>query len=68
MVIAIIVILVAFIDKQDKGLVKLQNLNSLMASGIRKDAFRCSDAKKYFAKVKVEVDCKHIDMEVTYGY
>ncbi|MHA1401535.1 MAG: hypothetical protein ACTSQE_14390 [Candidatus Heimdallarchaeaceae archaeon] len=33
-------------------------------SGRRVDPFRCSDAKYYFEKVGVEVDCRSIDCEV----
>lgn len=32
--------------------------------GRRTDPFRCSDAKEYFHKVGVEVDCQKIEKEV----
>lgn len=36
----------------------------IVNKGERFDPFRCSDAKKYFEKLGVEVDCEKIDKEV----
>lgn len=40
--------------------------SEIIQQGRRDDPFRCSDAREYFEKLEIEVDCQRIDFEVNH--
>ena len=51
-------------DGQSQGIAMLKKIITDKKKGRRKNPFRCSDAKYYFSKLNIDVDCSQIEEEV----
>jgi len=56
--------LIEIVNKRTKEIEQLINDKK---KGRRKDPFRCSDAKQYFNRINIAVDCSRIKNEVNGG-